>query len=481
MNHNSLPTVIFICVGITTISACGGGGTHGGAGNESPIAVDDNAQTVSETPVTIDVIANDKDPDGSLQPNTVAILSAPDHGSAISNGDGTVTYTPDTGFTGPTDTFTYTVNDDEGATSNTATVTVSIQNLAPQANNDCHNTPQEDPFSGVLPGNDPDNSPGGLTFSLLENGADADLGPIFTLKGQIQIDDTTTGAFTYTPNALSRRGADTFEYRVEDTEGGSDTGVVTMIINPKIMPLGDSITQGIIQGINGNLLPPLSERGGYRKPLFDRLLNAGYGFDFVGRQSIGVGISPFDPDNEGYAGAKDEQIANGGATDPETEVTFPGIFQALNDATHQADIILLHIGTNDINVNPGDTSPNDVRAILTEINRWEGSANGNPVAVVLARIIDQCNGTQCDPEPAIIAFNDNVVNMAQGLGAGSGPDELVIVDQRSALLKAGNPDPNLYGSVLHPNAEGYDRMAEVWFEALTNANGGPSIFEKCPP
>lgn len=477
MKRNASHSILILCAGMISISACESeGDNNGDSNNQSPIAVNDNAQTPKETPITIDVIANDHDPDGTLRSNSIAIVSPPSNGRATPNANGTITYTPDTGFAGPTDTFTYTVDDDRGVTSNTATVTVSIQNQAPVAENDCQNIRQEDPLTGLLPGSDPDNSPSELTFSLLENGSDAGTGPIFTSKGQVEITDPTTGAFTYTPNEHpSRRGADTFEYRVEDTEGDSDTGVITVIINPKIMPLGDSITEGIIN--NGN--PTEANRVGYRKPLYDALIADGYDFDLVGSRVLGSAVSNFDPDSEGHAGARDEEIAD---DVNDRIVNYTGIVQALND--DPADIVLLHIGTNDLNQNPGDTSADDVDTILTLINSWETSANGNPVAVVLARIIDQCDdvpNNDCGVgQPAIVMFNDNVVSMAQGLGTNEGPDELTIVNQRAVLLdQSGVPDPSLYGNRLHPNTQGYNRMADAWLNKLTDPNDRPSILEKC--
>jgi uncharacterized repeat protein (TIGR01451 family) len=90
-------------------------------GNDPPVAVDDSATTDADTPVTIDVLHNDSDPDGDTL--TVASVTQGTHGSVTNNGDD-VTYTPDPGFSGA-DSFTYTVSDGNGGT-DTATVTVTI-------------------------------------------------------------------------------------------------------------------------------------------------------------------------------------------------------------------------------------------------------------------------------------------------------------------------------------------------------------------
>jgi hypothetical protein len=88
--------------------------------NRNPVAVDDTATTVNGFPVTINVLANDSDPDGD--PLTVTGVTDPPNGTAVNNGDGTVTYTPDCGFFG-IDTFDYTISDGQGGT-DTGTVTV---------------------------------------------------------------------------------------------------------------------------------------------------------------------------------------------------------------------------------------------------------------------------------------------------------------------------------------------------------------------
>ena len=80
------------------------------------------ASTGEDSPVTIDVLANDTDIDGDTL--SVTTVSDPANGTAVNNGDGTVTYTPDLNFTG-TDAFTYTADDENGGT-DTATVSVSI-------------------------------------------------------------------------------------------------------------------------------------------------------------------------------------------------------------------------------------------------------------------------------------------------------------------------------------------------------------------
>ncbi len=97
--------------------------------NQPPTAENDTATTrnkgpAADRPVTINVLANDDDPDGDLL--TVESFTSPSKGTVTLNGDGTLTYTPKNGSSGRGDfTFDYTVSDGRGGTAS-ATVTVTV-------------------------------------------------------------------------------------------------------------------------------------------------------------------------------------------------------------------------------------------------------------------------------------------------------------------------------------------------------------------
>ena len=92
--------------------------------NRAPVAINDFDSTGQCSTRNINVLANDSDFEhGALTVSLPSARSA-NNGNISVNPDGTVAYTPATGFTG-TDTFNYTITDPAGLTA-TATVTVKI-------------------------------------------------------------------------------------------------------------------------------------------------------------------------------------------------------------------------------------------------------------------------------------------------------------------------------------------------------------------
>ena len=99
--------------------------------NDLPLANDDSVTTLEDTPITINVVANDSDVDGNLNPSSVTVVSGPAHGTLLHNGNGNFTYTPDANFN-TADSFSYEICDGAGAC-DTADVfiTVTAVNDAP--------------------------------------------------------------------------------------------------------------------------------------------------------------------------------------------------------------------------------------------------------------------------------------------------------------------------------------------------------------
>ncbi len=87
------------------------------AENRAPIAVADTTSTGRDSPVDVDVRANDSDPDGDSF--RVVSLTEPAHGTVSIQPSGTIRYTPSSGYEGG-DSFTYTVDDGRGGTASAA-------------------------------------------------------------------------------------------------------------------------------------------------------------------------------------------------------------------------------------------------------------------------------------------------------------------------------------------------------------------------
>jgi hypothetical protein len=99
--------------------------------NEAPVAAADEAATLEDEPVVIDVLSNDTDVDGDAL--RVESVTAPSHGTARVAAGGGVVYAPEADWHG-TDRFSYTVSDGNGGTATAeVVVVVAAVNDAPEA------------------------------------------------------------------------------------------------------------------------------------------------------------------------------------------------------------------------------------------------------------------------------------------------------------------------------------------------------------
>ena len=238
----------------------------------------------------------------------------------------------------------------------------------------------------------------------------------------------------------------------------------------KIMPVGDSITNGSASGV----IPDNSAYYvSYRKALWDKLLAAGYEIDFVGNRNSGSEIfGASEPaDHAGQPGWADDQIVNGKPlVEPDAD------YLAIWLADYQPQIVLLHIGTNYL-----DPSPDDVEAILDVIDAFSPN-----VWVVLARIINRACCAEAPLCPVecqqTMDFNDNVEDMAldriNNPSIPAIPDKIVIVDMEAGadIDYRVQPVGDMWND-LHPFVPGYAKMADLWFSGLMQimpqADAGP--------
>jgi lysophospholipase L1-like esterase len=196
----------------------------------------------------------------------------------------------------------------------------------------------------------------------------------------------------------------------------------------KIMPLGDSITYG----------DKSTNDEGYHSPLYLRLVNeAGYAPDFVGSQTTGV-IVEADHNHEGHKGYQIDQIQAG----------IDGWM-----ATYQPDVVLLHIGTNDMYRNyQVATAPDRLGALIDQI-----LAKKPTTQVLVSKLIPSADAAT---QTRIDAYNAAI----PGIVASKGP-RVHLVDM------AGITTADLF-DLLHPTDLGYAKMSDRWYPVLTSVLGG---------
>ncbi len=216
------------------------------------------------------------------------------------------------------------------------------------------------------------------------------------------------------------------------TSGGGTGGTSNSDFQPcpatgpcKVLPLGDSITVG------------LGFAGGYRVELFRLALQDNHDITFTGTQAPNgpnmVDGVTFPKNHEGISGETIQQIAN--------RVPTPAL-------TEMPDIILLHAGTNDMYQSP-DGADDRLGDLMDEL-----IADAPDALIVVSNIIPLSTPGTVD------SFNAPIPGMVEErANAGA---HIIFADQFD-----GFPTSEL-GDGVHPNEQGYSRMANVWYDAISS-------------
>jgi len=241
--------------------------------------------------------------------------------------------------------------------------------------------------------------------------------------------------------------------------GGALVIISTLLIAPshhitnqlpvRILPLGDSITQG---GITDR------EEYTYRFPLQQLLLDAEVQFDFIG--SVHTGLQPeakwpdvapgvpFDPDHEGHYGWKTAEVRD-------------RLKESLQ-LYEPPDIVLVHLGTNDQNAAKGAKNEVEEKRLLTQAIVQPLEDIIQMLRVRNSKVVILVGHLMFDSEQAR-QIRLLVEAMANRL---STPDSPVVTvhHYRGFIVKPG-PGSDTF-DWAHPNPQGQAKMAIAWFEIM---------------
>ncbi|WP_253895075.1 SGNH/GDSL hydrolase family protein [Corallococcus exercitus] len=218
----------------------------------------------------------------------------------------------------------------------------------------------------------------------------------------------------------------------ESLEAVSTEEAVVAVLTPKrVMPLGDSITQGA------------AGHASYRCQLWRKLTRNGYRADFVGTLATGYlgentcSAARFDRDHEGHWSWRTDQVlANISSW---AESTRP-------------DLVLIHLGTNDTyHDQTEDSTVSELEQIIDRLRVV------NPrVKVFLAQLIPTAGAALA---LKIQSLNQRMPGLAAAKSTADSP--VYVVDQWTDF----NPSTDTYDGV-HPNLIGEEKMAERWYQAI---------------
>lgn len=207
-----------------------------------------------------------------------------------------------------------------------------------------------------------------------------------------------------------------------------------------VLPLGDSITRG--DSSTGEI------PGGYRTRLYQRLTNAVGAVDFIGSLTINPDPADLpDPDHEGHSGNRIDQISAQYIT-WESSKPIP-------------DVVLLHAGSNDmIQDYLSSAATNRLDALINLIINESSRTH-----IIVAKII---GATDAAVNTRILAFNPGVAGVVAAHQAAG--HNVTLVNMYKAINLATDMSDG-----YHPNQQGYDKMADVWFDAIRSLGTFDSV------
>lgn len=205
-----------------------------------------------------------------------------------------------------------------------------------------------------------------------------------------------------------------------------------------ILPLGDSITEGF--GSSG---------GGYRVQLFRDAVEDGKNITFVGSLMNGPNNVPdFPKSHEGHGGYTID--SDGGHSGISGQITDNAL------SMYSPNIVLLMIGTNDLNGNVDvNNAPNRLGNLMDDILTQAPDA-----LLVVATIIPMENGNGNKVEP----YNATIPQLVADRAAEG--KHVIAVDNWAAFTANANYSSAWMGDMLHPNDAGYAVLGSAFYDAI---------------
>ena len=210
------------------------------------------------------------------------------------------------------------------------------------------------------------------------------------------------------------------------------------------MPLGDSITDGVGSSSPG---------GGYRLQLFHDAVQAHKALTFVGSATDPNGPTtldgkPFPRNHEGHPGYTIDDSAT-------TSGISPLVDQSI--AANHPQIILLMIGTNDVNRNIDvGNAPTRLGALLDRM--INDAPNALLVVAKITPTMDDGNNA------ANQTYNNAITGLVQTRTANG--KHVAVVDMYAAMTAHADYRTTLMSDYLHPNDAGYVIIGDVWYAAI---------------
>ncbi len=253
-----------------------------------PEAPPTSVWTATNTAVSIDVPDLAFDPDGETL-STSAVTQGT-HGTVTINLDGTVTYTPNTGYTGG-DSFDYTVEDGNGNTA-TQTITVTVGPINPIALDGDATTPVNTPVDVAVLDLSSQPAGGSLTTTAVTQGT----------HGSVAIN--MDGTVTYTPNT-GFSGTDTFQYTITDSNSNTATGAIGVTVGTPA-ETDEEAAEDNLAGMSENITGYISDISTYTSSAATALTSAATGISatvgtYLSDVTSFISAHPFDQVGENLA------------------------------------------------------------------------------------------------------------------------------------------------------------------------------------